>query len=133
MKQQLELLVKRVFGLFGLQVSRAWNTPVGDMQTFLIDVKRRGLQATHILDIGAFEGWFSEQMLLLFPDASLYLIEPLEAKQTFMQEFCRKHKNALHFNCAAGAADSTKMLRVADDLACSSLLEVQSKNENLHR
>ena len=49
-----------------------------------------------------FEGWFSEQKLLLYTNAVLYLIEPLEAKQTYMQEFCRKHKKATHFKHAVG-------------------------------
>lgn len=126
-------MAKRVFSLFGLQVSRSWNTPVGDVQTFLLDVKQRGLQATHVLDIGAFEGWFSGQMLFLYPDAALYLIEPLEAKHTYMQEFCLKHKKARHFKYRARSNNALQMLRLADDLACSSLLEVQSKNENLQQ
>ncbi len=125
----LENSIKRAFDFLGFQISRSWNTPVGDMKSFIQDVKKRGLTATNILDVGAYEGWFSEQISLVYPDSFFYLIEPLEEMQSHMVDFCKRHEQSKYFKHAVGSSNTVKTLRVADDLACSSLFEVQSRNE----
>ncbi|HWB65094.1 MAG TPA: FkbM family methyltransferase [Chitinophagales bacterium] len=122
----LENVIKKIFNLFGLRVSRSWNTPVGDMDALLNDVKRRGLKVTRVLDIGAYKGWFSRQVLAVYPDALLYLVEPQQEMEPYMLGFLQQHKNARYFKMAAGAADAVKDFYIADDLACSGLMEVQS-------
>jgi FkbM family methyltransferase len=128
MYKLIEKPIKKIFGVFGFYISRINNTPVGDMESFLEDVKRRGLNINFILDVGAYKGLFSELALSVFPDAFIYMIEPLDGVEADLLKFCKKHPNTKHLKLAVGSADSVQHLQIAEKLACSSFYQVQNRN-----
>jgi len=119
----MEKAVKKIFHLFGLEVTRRWNTPVGDVEYFLHDVRRRGLQCNYILDVGAYKGKFSRLAKEIFPQAVIYLVEPLDEMRTYLEEFCRKNTKSKYFDFAVGPVSGMQSLRVFKDLAWSGFME----------
>jgi len=124
MNEEIEKGVKKVFNAFGLEVTRKWNTPVGDMHAFLENVRSRGLQCKHILDAGAYKGWFCFQAAETFPGATYYLFEPLMEMQEELDIFCKKYPKSKYFKHAVGSADGTLSLRTFKNLAWSGFMDV---------
>ncbi len=58
------------------------------------NLKRNGLDATSIIDIGAYEGGWTEDVLKIFPDANYLLIEANPEKDAKLKAFARQHPRA---------------------------------------
>lgn len=123
MNKGFEKAIKKVFNTFGLEITRKWNTPVGEMETFLRDVEKRGLKCNYILDVGAYKGKFSRMAISVYPEAAIYLIEPLKEMRQVLEEFCKKNTKCKYFDFAAGPTHDMQSLRVFNDLAWSGFME----------
>lgn len=123
MNEGVEKAIKKLFNVFGLEITRKWNTPVGEMESFLRDVKNRGLKLNYILDVGAYKGKFSKLAISVFPDAAIYLIEPLKEMRESLERFCEENAKCKYFGFAAGPAHDMQPLRVFKDLAWSGFME----------
>lgn len=124
MNEELEKTVKKLFNKFGVEITRKWNSPTGDMPSFLSDLKKRGFKCTTVLDVGAYKGWFSYLAADIFPDATYYLFEPLIEMQEELNSFCREYPKAKYFSIALGPADGSLSLRTFRDLKWSGFMEV---------
>ncbi|HXH17949.1 MAG TPA: FkbM family methyltransferase [Chitinophagales bacterium] len=123
MNEGFEKFVKKIFNLLGFEITRRWNTPVGDVEFFLRDVKRRGLKCQYILDVGAYKGKFSRLAKSSYPESVIYMVEPLSEMRNYLEEFCRKYPESKYFDFAVGPVNGTRELRVFKDLAWSGFME----------
>ncbi len=119
----LEKVVKKLFNAFGLEITRKWNSPVGEMESFLSDVKKRGLQCNYILDVGAYRGKFAGMAIAIYPEAAIYLVEPLKEMKQMLEEFCRRNARCKFFDFSVGPNLGMQPLRVFKDLAWSGFME----------
>ncbi len=124
MKEKIEKAVKKIFNVLGLEISRKWNSPVGEMGIFLQDLKKRGIQFHHVLDVGAYSGKFSSVASSVFPEAVFCLLEPLKEMNPCLEGFCKKHPQSKYFNIAAGPVNGSQSLRVFNDLTWSGFMDV---------
>jgi FkbM family methyltransferase len=84
-----------------------------------------------ILDIGANEGQFAEEIYDIFPDANIYSFEPLtKIYEKLVEKF--KLKNRLHtYNIGLGEEDGSKTFYLSSATASSSLLKMGKLHKNL--
>ena len=95
----------------------------GDLGTVLRGVKERGLDCKSILDVGANKADWSAIAKSFFPEANLYLIEPLSEMEPYLKEFCDKHPGSQYFLNGAGSKIENHVLTTwGDDLASASCL-----------
>lgn len=123
MNEGIEKAIKKAFNALGLEITRKWNSPVGEMESFLRDVKKRGLKCNYILDVGAYKGKFSRMAISVYPDAAIYLVEPLKEMKHALEGFCKQNPKCKYFDFAAGPAHGMHSLRVFRDLAWSGFME----------
>jgi FkbM family methyltransferase len=96
--------------------------PVGRMDSFLEDLKRRGLKCTSVLDVGANRAEWSRLAKKIFHEADFYLIEPQVEMIEYLEEFTEEFINSEYFLIGAGAKNDVLTLTIWDDLAGSSFL-----------
>lgn len=60
----------------------------------LNNLKKNGLLATQIVDIGAYKGEWTEELLKIFPNASYLLVEGNPERKGDLDSFVKKHKAA---------------------------------------
>ena len=89
------------------------NRPVGNLRSFLEDLRARGVAIADLIDVGANRGDWSALVLEVFPDARVYLLEPMPDFRKDLQRFISLHPSARYFPVAAGAQNGT--LRIYND------------------
>lgn len=60
----------------------------------LNNLKKNGLNATQIVDIGAYKGEWTEELLKIYPNASYLMVEGNPERQVDLAAFVAKHKPA---------------------------------------
>lgn len=86
--------------------------PVGRLVSVLEDIKARGLQLNHIVDIGANEGDWSREVAMVFPQARFYLLEPVPVFKPALDAFVLEHPGSKYFPVGAGPEDTTMSIYV---------------------
>jgi len=89
----------------------------------LEDLQDRGFLPASVLDVGAAQGMWTEKCLQVYPQASYFLIDPLEENRPRLLALQAERNNVQFLMTAAGPARGTAQLRVQDDLDGSSFLE----------
>jgi FkbM family methyltransferase len=96
--------------------------PIGKMDLLLEDLKKRGLNCTTIVDVGANCANWSRIAKKVYPSANFCLIEPQIEMKDDLENFCNEFKNSIYFLAGAGAKKDVLTLTVWDDLGGSSFL-----------
>jgi FkbM family methyltransferase len=94
--------------------------PIGDVKSFLEDIKARGFQPQGILDIGANRGEWSKMALDVFSNVCVVMIEPQEEMVSSLSTLCRNNSSCSFYNCGAGAEDGELVLTIWEDTYGSS-------------
>lgn len=68
--------------------------PNADLHACLANVKKRGFEAKHVLDIGANQGRWSGQCEIVYPKATYTLIEPQSEMKRPLDQFCQQANHA---------------------------------------
>lgn len=127
----MKFFLKRLFNSLGYElrnikttkkIEALCNRPVGSMDTFLEDLKIRGLECKSILDVGANSSSWSRLAKKVFHNANFYLIEPQIEMEDKLIAFTNEVSNSAYFLNGAGAKKEILTLTIWDDLAGSSLL-----------
>lgn len=125
----MKKILKKIITKAGYEIKRikinktqAFEKPVGIMSQFLEDLKSRGLNCTHILDIGANKTQWSRIAKKVYPDTIFYLIEPQIEMKSSLEEFCIEFSESKYFLAGAGAREESLTLTVWDDFEGSSFL-----------
>lgn len=119
----LEKPIKSLFNLFDIEIAWAQRTPAGNIWTFFRHLKKREFQCNHFLDVGAHEADVSKMAISFFPNATIYMVEPLEEMRPQLENFCKKNPKSRLFNFAVGAENSKQELNIFNDLGWSGFMD----------
>jgi len=92
------------------------------MNTILRDLKSRGLNCTHIMDVGANTTSWSRIAKNHFPEATFSLIEPQIEMEDRLKQFVQNHPGDNYYLVGVGSKKETLVLTIYDDYAGSSFL-----------
>jgi FkbM family methyltransferase len=104
------------------------NRPIGNVNTFLEDIKARNFQPTFILDIGANRGYWSRRAKEIFPEAAFLLIEPQAEMRQDLDTLCAKHPDIQWVEVGVGAQAGVLTQTIWEDLVGSSFLPAQRES-----
>jgi FkbM family methyltransferase len=111
---------------FGLHVDRLSRQP----KIKMLGLVNRPIEL--ILDVGANEGQFAQEMRARFPGAHIVSFEPNPGVFSRLNEWCKGDGNARAYNCAIGEAEGVLEMNVhVDHTASSSLLATSAHEEDL--
>ncbi|MFN5417567.1 MAG: FkbM family methyltransferase [Flavobacteriia bacterium] len=132
MKKIIKKLLSNIFDKFGfILVKKIDNKltkenlhlrPMGDMKTFIEDLKFRGLQCKNILDVGAFKAEWSTMVKQVFTESNFHLIEPLKELEPYLKDFCDRNEFSNYFINGAGSENQKLSIHVSSDFAGTSFL-----------
>ena len=128
-KRQLRSLL-RAFGI-DVRRYRSEGVPgsdarrVGDIESFLQDLRSRGFTPRGILDVGANRGDWTRLALRVFPGAKVILFEPQAEMVDPLEALCRENTNLFLVKAAAGRQPGQLYQTIWDDLAGSSFLPLE--------
>ena len=94
--------------------------PVGDVHSFLEDIKARGFVPRGFLDIGANRGDWSKMALGVFPGARSVLVEPQDEMESYLRCLCATDPRCRYFKCGAGREEGELVLTLWEDTYGSS-------------
>ncbi len=92
------------------------------MKKLLEDLKVRGVNCKHVLDVGAHMGFWSQMAKGVYPGARFCLIEPQFEVETALKEFCETSINSVYVIAGAGSVSGKKVLTISDDLSGASFM-----------
>jgi FkbM family methyltransferase len=103
--------------------------PIGNVISFLQDVRARGFTPTGILDVGANRGEWTRMALSIYPSASVVMIEPQDEMDVPLLSLCRERPSCHHVKAGAGRIEGELIQTISDDLAGSSFLLVPDDDQ----
>ena len=86
------------------------------MEGVLDRLRKRGIQANTVFDLGAASGRWTRKALRYFPNARFVLIEPLEERRAALEAVAKQCPNVEVAIAAAGGQEGTATLKVSPDL-----------------
>jgi FkbM family methyltransferase len=96
--------------------------PIGDVRSFLEDVRARGFLPRGIIDVGAHRGEWTRMTAAIFPEARILMIEPLDEMEADLRETARDLPNSVYVRAGAGRQTGELYQTIREDLAGSSFL-----------
>ena len=104
------------------------NSPVGNIKLLLEDIKNRGVNFGHILDVGANVGEWTRIAKQVFPESIVYMIEPLSEMQASLNKVCEDFPELKYFPKGAGnKIEDHIMTTWSEDLASATCLVAENK------
>jgi len=99
------------------------------MDSALAHLRDKGLRPASILDVGAAKGYWAQRAGAVFPDASLYMIDPLLESEASLRWLCEREPRYHYFLTALGREPATLRINVSRDLDGSSLLDFPGQDQ----
>jgi FkbM family methyltransferase len=96
--------------------------PIGQITSFLEDIRARGFSPAGILDIGANRGEWTRMAKHVWPEASFLLIEPQPEMREALERLQLEESGVRYVLAGAGSSPGEKIQTIWDDLAGSSFL-----------
>lgn len=130
MRMTLKKSIKAGLAAAGLEVRRlsrpasasTEGRPVGNVRSFLEDVRTRGFKPTGILDVGANRGDWTRMALSIYPSATVMMIEPQDEMDAPLLALCRERSSCLRVKAGAGRTEGELIQTIWEDLSGSSFL-----------
>jgi FkbM family methyltransferase len=94
--------------------------PIGNVQSFLEDIKARGFVPRGMLDVGANRGDWSSMALSVFPASQAVMIEPQQEMRPYLDALCANDSRCRAFICGAGREEGELVLTIWEDTYGSS-------------
>ncbi len=105
------------------------SRPIGNIRTFLEDIRARGFSPRGIIDVGANRGDWTRMALSVFPDVRVVMIEPQQEMQHILHQLCSQNSRLEFVRAGAGKEDGQLLQTIWDDLAGSSFLPEPSEQK----
>lgn len=87
----MSIITKIIPNSIKKKLRERWLVP--DMFWSLENMKRSGFNPKKIIDIGAYQGEWTEEVITIFPNASFLMAEAMPAKKPYLDKVVEKHKN----------------------------------------
>jgi FkbM family methyltransferase len=131
----MKRLIRSIFKATGYDVRKYHKAslpatdgrPVGQIVSFLEDIKARGFEPGLVFDIGANNGDWSRRAKNVFPKADFILVEPQYEMESQLKDFCSAYPGSGYYLAGAGPAEEQKFLTIWEDLKGSSFLPSEKK------
>lgn len=126
----LKRLLKRLVGLLGYEVRRHVPTPepgtpsrpVGNLDSFLEDLRARGFAPRGMVDVGANRGEWTRWAWAVFPGVPSLMIEPQAEYRETLEGIAATVAGSRAIIAGAGATEGELVQTVYDDTYASSFL-----------
>jgi len=104
MKIVLKKIVKCLmpYGIIAIYKKRTKVIKPNTFEGILLNLKQRGIHINTIIDIGASDGRWSNDIIHVFPNSQFFLIEANNTHKTGLEVFKNKNKNVEYIIAAAG-------------------------------
>jgi FkbM family methyltransferase len=132
MNHAIESAIKSGFGALGIEIRRksggrlsksgSATRPIGQIASFLGDIRARGLMPRGIIDVGANRGDWTRLALSIFPEASVIMIEPQDEMQPYLSQLCTSIAACHYVKAGAGSEAAELIQTIWPDLLGSSFL-----------
>ncbi len=122
--------IKRIFSTFGFEILSNKNEQFLRKNPF--EVKRRllrGIECPVIIDVGAFIGDITELYRELFPNSTIYCLEPFEETYSILKDRFRTDTKIRTYNAALAEKSETANFYVNKNLRTNSLLALDAETE----
>ena len=83
---------------------------IGNLGVLFYSLIERNFDCKNILDIGANKGEWSMLAKKMFPDANLYMVEPLSEMEPYLKSFCREHPGSKYYLFGIGSRVEKRFL-----------------------
>ncbi|AEE50735.1 FkbM family methyltransferase [Haliscomenobacter hydrossis] len=126
----MSILNKIIPASLKLKLKRKLGVP--NMFWSLQNMQQNGFRPNKIIDIGAYEGKWTLEMLSIFPNAKYLMIEPLESKKGLLTTLQKSRPDQITFvNALLGATDGQPVTFNEMETASSVLKEHHSTSAQL--
>lgn len=132
MNPAIKSAIKSGLGALGIEIRRksggrvgkpgSATRPIGQIASFLEDIRARGFMPRGVIDVGANRGDWTRLALSIFPDASVIMIEPQDEMQPYLSQLCRSVAACHYVKAGAGREAAELVQTIWPDLAGSSFL-----------
>ncbi|GAB4286000.1 MAG: FkbM family methyltransferase [Opitutales bacterium] len=139
----IKSIIKSALKRQGYQISPYSEPPAagsdkraaGNMESFLEDIRARGLKPKHILDVGAASGNWCRMAQRVFPEAGFTLIEPRAEESDALTLFCDTYPQSRVVTAGAGSKPGELPLTIGEDPEGSSFFidETEAKRYGLQQ
>lgn len=137
----MKRIIRSFFRLFGLEVKKIIPVPAAptakytsinkdSMSAALQRLKKNGVQATCVIDLGAAAGTWTVECMKRFPQSTYLLFEPLEERKNELKALAVEHKNVHPVFAAVGDRLGSVNFVVSDDLDGSGVYDAESEGGN---
>ncbi len=112
------------------------DKPIGDIFFLLYYLRDRGFECSHILDVGAHSADWARTAKKIFPDAVIYLVEPLTEMEEHLKKFTSDYPSSRYFLYGAGSKEETLYMTVSKALEGANFLQEENiylKNSKVQR
>lgn len=112
------------------------DKPIGDIFFLLYNLSERGFECSHILDVGAHSADWARTAKKIFPDAVIYLVEPLTEMEEHLKKFISDYPSSRYFLYGAGSKEETLYMTVSKALEGANFLQEENiylKNSKVQR
>jgi FkbM family methyltransferase len=87
-------------------------------------LKALGFNPKSIIDVGAYEGYWTEEMIQLFPEANFFMAEAQSSKEAYLKKTIARHPGKVSYSISLlGAKDGDKVIFNEYETASSVLAE----------
>jgi len=93
------------------------NLGVPSFHWSLQNLKKNNFNPSFILDIGAYEGYWAIDVLEVYPNAKILMVEAQQLKESFLQKIKQQHPNIDYAISLLSAADGIEKLFREDETA----------------
>ncbi|MGF1534215.1 MAG: FkbM family methyltransferase [Bernardetiaceae bacterium] len=134
----MKKLIKSIFYRLGFEIYRKGYAPVAPPTAFtarrsmfdaLREIKaRHHLKPATVIDVGAAQARWSEQVIQIWEKAHYALIEPIQENEAALQAFTQQHPKASYHLAVAGQEKGSVPFSVSPDLDGSGVYGDQASN-----
>lgn len=123
------MTAKGILASVGIEVKMPKRTPptsicrpIGNIRSFLEDVRARGFTPKGIIDVGAHKGDWTLMASSVYPEANFIMIEPQDEMTTYLEKICSNNPKCEYVKAGVGRENSVLTQTIWDDYAGSSFL-----------
>lgn len=86
------------------------NLGVPSLHWSLLNLKRKGFNPSVIIDVGAYEGFWTIDVLEVFPSAKILMVEAQKKKEAILQKVVKNHSNTDYTIALLSATEADEKL-----------------------
>ena len=105
-------MIKIIKSLLPFTLKRAFKEHLGvpSLHWSLLNLKKKGFYPNVVIDVGAYEGYWTKEFLEVFQNAAILMIEAQESKEAYLKKIVRNNKNVTYSIALLSGEDDKKVI-----------------------